>query len=222
MNLASTLHQLLKNNQNIDNQPKMESYMKHHFHFFGINATLRREIFKQFLIDNKKEIEQNYRLMAQNLYLFKERECHYCAIELMIHFSKKQMQEKDIDLIKHFILNNAWWDSVDTISAHLLGSYLQKFPEKTYTIINDFSNSDNMWLQRSTLIFQLLYKNKVNEELLFALCEKFSFSKEFFIQKAIGWALRNYAKVNPTAVLSFVNMQNLKPLSIREALKHIK
>jgi 3-methyladenine DNA glycosylase AlkD len=222
MNLEITLYQLLKKNQNIENQSSMEAYMKNNFKFFGIKANDRRAIFKQFLTENNSELKTNFRSIAHNLYLQEERECHYCAIELLIHFSKKDCQITDIEIIKKLILTHSWWDSVDTISAHLLGNYLKKFPEKSNEIIDDFSNFDNIWLNRSTLIFQLLYKNKVNKEILFALCEKFSESKEFFIQKAIGWALRNYAKINPDEVSKFVNHQNLKPLSVREALKHIK
>lgn len=221
MGLDLELYNLLQKNQNIDNQLQMVAYMKNNFKFFGIKAKERQLILKNFIIANKSQLKTSYREIAIKLYEKPERECHYCAVELMQYFFKKDLRKTDIDLVETLITTNSWWDTVDAISSHLLGEYLLKFPEKTLEVVENFSNADNMWLNRSTLIFQLFYKKNVNEELLFALCEKFSYSKEFFIQKAIGWALRNYAKVNPISVKTFVNNNNLKPLSVREALKYV-
>ena len=95
------------------------------------------------------------------------------------------------------------------------------FPEKTYEIIEAFSNADNMWLNRTAIIFQLGYKQKTDFNVLVSECEKHKQSTEFFIQKAIGWALREYGSVNPTAVLDYVNSTNLKPLSKKEAIRKI-
>lgn len=220
MSLSFFLYQKLKSIENQEYKPKMEAYMKNNFVFFGINSPLRKTILKNFIAENKVEIYQNFRQISEELYQYPERECHYCAIEIMNFGFKKDFQESDIFLIKKLITTHSWWDSVDSIAPHLLGSYLKKFPEKKLKILENFSNSNNMWLNRSAIIFQLLYKKEVNEEILFVMCEKFSQSKEFFIQKAIGWALRNYAKINPIAVKNFVAIQNLKPLSVREALKH--
>jgi 3-methyladenine DNA glycosylase AlkD len=221
MNVAQSLHSKLKSNENIHNKPAMEAYMKNNFVFFGINATQRRVLFKQFLEENKQFLLANFRQIVLELYQYQERECHYCAIELMNFGAKKELLVEDIILIKKLIITHSWWDSVDSIAPHVLGTYIKKFPEKKLEILNEFSNTDNMWLNRSAIIYQLLFKKDVEEEILFSMCEKFSNSKEFFIQKAIGWALRNYAKVNPIAVKNFVSIQNLKPLSVREALKHL-
>ena len=89
-------------------------------------------------------------------------------------------------------------------------------------MITDFSNSDNMWLNRSALLFQLGRKDATNSDILFRECKKHSKSNQFFIQKAIGWALREYAKTNPKLVKQFVDSSKLAPLSTREALKHFK
>lgn len=103
-----------------------------------------------------------------------------------------------------------------------MGGYLQQFPTETYEVIERFSNSNNMWLNRSAIIFQLSYKEKTNFDLLKSECEKHKESKEFFIQKGIGWALRDYSRFNPIGVSEYVNSTNLKPLSKREALRKIK
>ena len=132
-----------------------------------------------------------------------------------------QKQKPAIKLIEKLILNNSWWDSVDTIAKYILGEYLLEFPLETKKVIERFSNSENMWLNRSAILFQLGYKQKTNADFLFSECLKQSHSNEFFIKKAIGWALREYAKSNPEAVKEFVKTSNLKPLSTKEALKNM-
>ena len=139
----------------------------------------------------------------------------------MIKELKGNYIKEDIQLIEKLILNNSWWDSVDTIAKYILGEYLFEFPLETKNVIERFSNSENMWLNRSAILFQLGYKQKTNADFLFSECLKQSHSNEFFIQKAIGWALREYAKSNPEIVRQFVKNSNLKPLSIKEALKNI-
>ena len=120
------------------------------------------------------------------------------------------------------ITTNSWWDSVDTIAKFILGEYLLEYPLETEKVIERFTNSKNMWLNRSAILFQLGYKAKTNFDLLKEICEKHQNSKEFFIQKAIGWALREYAKTNPEAVKNYINNSNLKPLSKKEGLKNIR
>jgi 3-methyladenine DNA glycosylase AlkD len=119
------------------------------------------------------------------------------------------------------LITSSWWDSVDTISKFILGAYLEQFPTEIYTVVTRFSNAENIWLNRSVILFQLGYKSKTDFELLQKLCIKHSASEAFFIRKSIGWALREYAKTNPEAVLQFVHQTSLKPLSKKEALKNI-
>ncbi|MBK9224587.1 MAG: DNA alkylation repair protein [Flavobacterium sp.] len=173
------------------------------------------------LKQNKEEIETNSRVIAAELYLKKEREFHYCAIEILIQILKNKYKKKDIHLIEKLLVTNSWWDSVDTISKYILGQYLLEFPNETFTVIGRFSNSKNMWLNRSAILFQLGYKQKTNSYILFSECIKHAQSNEFFIQKAIGWALREYGKTNPEAVKTFVAQTQLKPLSKKEALKNL-
>ena len=145
----------------------------------------------------------------------------YCAIEILIKELKRNYAKEDIQLIEKLIITKSWWDSVDTIAKNILGDYLLEHPLETEKVIERFSNSDNMWLNRSAILFQLGYKQKTNFDLLKSECEKHKNSNEFFIQKAIGWALREYGKNNPEVVKNFVNATNLKNLSKKEALKNI-
>lgn len=206
---------------NAENAFGMAKYMKNHFAFYGIKTTERRHLFKEIWKANKLEVSKNTRGIALELYAKEQRELHYCAIEILIKELKGNYQKEDILLIEKLLTNNSWWDSVDTISKYILGQYLLEFPDAIDATIEKFSNSDNMWLNRSVILFQLDYKKKTNFELLKTICIQHQSSKEFFIQKAIGWALREYAKTNSEAVKQFVLVNNLKPLSRKEALKNL-
>ena len=155
------------------------------------------------------------------LYSKSQRELHYCAIEILIKQLKGNYKKEDIQLIDKLIITNSWWDSVDTIAKNILGQYLLEHPLETMKVTTCFSDSENTWLNRSAILFQLGYKQKTNFDVLQFECDKHKNSNEFFIQKAIGWALREYAKTNPEAIKKFVANTNIKPLSKKEALKNI-
>jgi len=196
--------------------------MKNNFDFLGIKTYERRSIFKANYEKYKTEIKADFRNIGWELFNKNEREFHQCAIDLLVKELKKNYVLEDIKLIEKLIITNSWWDSVDVVAKYLLGGYLQQFPNETYAVIERFSNPENMWLNRTAIIFQLSYKEKTNFEILKSECEKHKESNEFFIQKAIGWALRDYSRFNPIGVKNFVNATNLKPLSKREALRNIK
>lgn len=197
----------------------MENYLKNNFSCLGIKTVERRTIFKSIYKKHKIEIKSNYRTITWELFQEKEREFHQCAIDLIQKEIKKKFISEDIQLIENLIITNSWWDTVDFIAKYLVGGYLEQFPEETLKVIERFSNSDSMWLNRSAIIFQLSYNENTNFELLKSECEKHKHSKEFFIQKAIGWALRDYSRFNPNGVKHYVESTNLKPLSQREALR---
>lgn len=221
MNFISFLKNTFIANKNSENAFAMAKYMKNNFIFFGIKTEERRRIFKEIWKENQEEVATNARTIVVALYSQQEREFHYCAIEIVIKELKGNYKKEDIQLIEKLISNNSWWDSVDTIAKYILGEYLLEFPLETKNVIERFSKSENMWLKRSAILFQLGYKQKTNSDFLFSECLKQAHSKEFFIQKAIGWALREYAKSNPEVVRQFVKNSTLKPLSTKEALKNI-
>jgi len=220
MNFISSLEAAFQENSNAENAFAMAKYMRNHFSFFGIKTEERRQIFKEVWKENKQEVDQNPREIALELYSKPERELQYCAIEILMKQLKGNYKKEDIKLIEKLISTNSWWDSVDTIAKNILGEYLLEYPLETDKVIARFSNSENMWLNRSAILFQLGYKQKTNFERLKSECKKHENSNEFFIQKAIGWALREYAKTNPEAVKNFVDTSNLKNLSKKEALKN--
>lgn len=222
MNFITNLEKDFQQNANRALAIPMENYMKNKFNYFGIKTENRRAILKTNWNNHKDEIKTHFRLITWELFQKNEREFHQCAIDILVKEIKKKYVIDDMQLIENFLITNSWWDSVDTIAKYVVGGYLEQFPEETFKVIERFSNSDTMWLNRTAIIFQLSYKEKTNFDLLKAECEKHKESKEFFIQKAIGWALRDYSRFNPNGVKEYVNSTNLKPLSQREALRNIK
>ncbi len=200
---------------------EMAAYMKNKFVFLGVSAPDRRATQNEWMKKYSSELTSNYRMIVEELYEQDYRELHQAGIDVFIKFSKGKMVENDIELIRHLLVTHSWWDSVDTVSKWLLGAYLTQFPTKINEVVEAHSTDENMWLNRSAILFQLGYKEKTNFELLRALCIQHKHSNEFFIQKAIGWALREYSKVDGQAVLNFVNSTSLKPLSQREAIRLI-
>jgi len=221
MTFTEDLEKILRHKSNRELAIPMENYMKNNFPFLGIKNQSRKAILKPLCSKYKEEIKSNFRNITLALFDKKEREFHYCAMEIIFKEINKKFIREDIQLIEKLITKNSWWDSVDFLAKYLLGNYLLQFPDETYPVIERFSGSENMWLNRSAIIFQLSYKEKTDFNLLKSECEKHKTSKEFFIQKAIGWALRDYSRFNPNGVHNYVNSTNLKPLSQREALRLI-
>ena len=201
-----------------DRAPGMAAYMKNHFPFLGVSSIPRKEVLKEWMPLTKNV---DFWDLVYALWNEKEREFHYAALVLMQKL-KAAAIERDCKLyIEELITTNSWWDSVDVIAPDFMGRYLLKFPEERNELIAKFRDSGNLWLQRSTLIFQLKYRDKTDFELLQSLIHCYQNDKEFFIQKAIGWSLRQYSKTNPEAVRQFVQENELKTVAKREAVKYI-
>ena len=219
MNNLAILATTLKENADAQRAEPMKRYMKNQFEFYGISAPIRKKILSDFYKNNTLVFNDFDKEIIQ-FYQTKYRETQYCAMEITQKYYKKNISKDSIKTIEKMILIDSWWDTVDFIADKILGLYGQKFPEEIPNFVNRFMKSENIWLQRSCILFQLKYKEKTDTKLLFDLCEKLSYSNEFFIQKAIGWALREYAKTDAKTVYNFVETHDLKPLSKREALKH--
>jgi 3-methyladenine DNA glycosylase AlkD len=197
-----------------------EAYLQNQFELYGLPTPLRKEIQKPFLLKenlpNKKELPH----IITELWSKPQREFQYFAIDLNIKYLKK-IEFQDIELFELMITNKSWWDTVDLIATNLVGAYFKLFPEQIIPVTKKWMNSDNMWLQRTCLIFQLKYKEEIDTDLLTDYILQLKDTKEFFINKAIGWILREYTRKNPEWVIDFVNKYELSNLSKREALKLI-
>ncbi len=206
---------------NRDDSEAMSTYMKNHFEFYGIKSEKRKEIVKQFLKENGLPPSGDLDKIIQELWDLPEREYQYFGMEL-VKKHLKDMTPKSMRLIEFMILNKSWWDTVDYIASNIVGGIFMTHPELIDCYTDKWVDSDNIWLKRTALLFQLKYRSETNEKLLFENILKLSDSDEFFIQKAIGWSLREYSKHEPASVIKFVKNNKLKPLSEREALKVVK
>jgi 3-methyladenine DNA glycosylase AlkD len=210
---------LFEENRNEENAGPMKKYMKEHFPFLGIKSPLRKELEKQFFKETeilKKPFDKDF---VTQLWEKDEREYHYTAITYIGKFIKK-LPKDAISFLEELITTKSWWDSVDSI-APLVGELARRYPEMVEGNINGWSVNDNFWLRRTAILFQLKYKHETNEGLLYDYIVKNADSKEFFIQKAIGWALREYSKTNPVSVKEFIEGNKLAPLSVREGSKYV-
>ncbi len=205
---------------NVNRASGAKAYMKNQFEFLGIPMPERRWICKAWMKEMNITNEEELQTMVREFWLMEEREFQYCAIELMA-FHKKLWKENIISVFEHCVKHKSWWDTVDFISSECLGPYFKIFPGNIEKITGRWNISDNMWLQRSSLLFQKNYKEHTDIVLLSKYIKHLATSKEFFIRKAIGWVLREYAKTDPQWVLNFVNNHELSSLSKREALKNI-
>lgn len=207
--------------RNEENAIPMSKYMKNYFPFLGIKTPERRMIFKTMTKEMELPTFEDMEEEVWALFQLEEREYHYIAIELLGKY-KQQLTVKNLSNCQRLIETKSWWDSVDSIAPKIVGDIVMSNREQGEDVMVEWAKSSNMWTNRASILHQLKYKEKTNEELLFATIERHAASKEFFLQKSIGWVLREYAKTRPKVVQEFVGSHTLAPLSKREALKHFK
>lgn len=196
-----------------------EKYLLRQFEFFGIKAPVWRSIVKKHFKNGLPPFNEVEEILRQ-CFDHPMREMQYTGIELLAQY-KKEWKKEVIQLIEYIITTKSWWDTVDHCTTKLSSVYFKQFPEQKEKITTRWNQSHNIWLQRSSILFQLKYKQETDPQLLSKHILHLSFSKEFFIQKAIGWSLREYSKTNPAWVKSFVAKHTISPLSKREALKYM-
>ncbi len=206
-------------NRNYEKANGMKAYMKDQFDFLGIQKIQRSSLQKEFIGDAKKTKVIDWEFVF-TLWNLPEREFQYLAMEYLVSL-KDSLLKEDMKYIERLITEKSWWDTVDLLSSKIVGILCMKYPELIDDYILDWSNGDNMWLKRSSVLFQLKYKEKTNVNLLKEIILNNNMDNEFFIAKAIGWILREYSKTNPKWVKEFIENNYLQKLSIREGGKYI-
>jgi 3-methyladenine DNA glycosylase AlkD len=199
----------------------MKKYMREQFEYLGIKSPQMAALQKEFIAAHGLPPLEELDLIVRDLWSLPQREFQYLALGLIGKFEKK-VDEDFITTLEYLITHKSWWDTVDTIAGHSIGVMFKRFPKVKTKYLKKWRKSDNFWLRRTTLLFQLGYKEETDLELLCDLVRENLGSDEFFINKAIGWALRQYAHTKPEPVRKFVKAtKELHPLSRREALKNI-
>jgi len=217
-NYIKPLVKLFNANVNPANAEPMAKYMKNLFPYLGIKTPKRKELFRSFIKENGLPEISDLKQIVSNLWDLPEREFQYVAIGLLKKFSGK-WDEDFIELFEQLIITKSWWDSVDGLASWMVGEHFKRFPHLRNKCIDRWMKSENMWLQRTCLLFQLGYKDKTDKILMESVIVALNGSKKFFINKAIGWILREYSKKDAQAVINFVENNELSNLSKREALK---
>ena len=206
-----------------DRRKQMSEYMRGQFDYFGLTSPIRKDLAAPFLKELPKESKAfNYELI-ELLWQQPQREFHYVAQELFFKIAKKHISEEDLPLIESLITRHSWWDTIDFIAPKIVKIYFDKYPEKRNQTIDNWIDSENIWLQRSALLLHLKQKEEVDFEYMFATILRLTGTKEFFINKAIGWLLREYSKKHPVLIKDFINThyETLSNLSIREGSKYL-
>lgn len=210
--------QIFYNNKNEENAVPMAKYMKNKFPFLGLKKLERVALSKEFLKEKKKSKVVDWDFIFK-CYELPEREFQYLAIDYMGKIADL-FTPNDMEKIEKLITTKSWWDTVDPLSQ-IVGSIAMKYPETKETTLTRWMESDNIWLKRVSILFQLKYKGKTDTEFLKKAILTNANTNEFFINKAIGWALREYSKTNKEWVRSFIENNQLSKLSIREGSKYI-
>lgn len=196
----------------------MAAYMRNKFPYLGIKSPLRRQLEREFVNEYGLPTLEDLSPILLDLWDLPEREYQYAALMLLGKFEKK-LPPDFVETIETLLTTKPWWDTVDTIAGNTVGTHFKRFPEVRETKLEEWRTSDDFWLRRTCILFQLKYKTDTDFGLLKAIIHENLGSKEFFINKAIGWALRQYTRIDPEGVRTFVAETALAPLSAREALK---
>jgi 3-methyladenine DNA glycosylase AlkD len=200
----------------------MAAYMKTDMPFYGVSSPARRPIARELKLRYPAGSATGYRENVRVLWALPHREEKYMAIGYALSF-KKLITFEQIDLYQQMVTEGAWWDFVDVVASDLVGRVVLDTRERMRPVLEEWIDHDDMWLRRTALLAQLRHKTATDEAMLFDFCQRHAHEKEFFIRKAIGWALREYARVNPEAVRGFLrdHEAHLSGLSRREAAKHL-
>ena len=217
---VTSLKTLFEQNADPSQAAPMKKYMRDQFDYLGIKSPQFKLLMKEFIAANGMPAIRDLDLILRELWSLPQREFQYAATSLLGR-SEKDLPARFIKTIEYMIITKSWWDTVDTISGGALGIHFRRFPDVREKYLARWRASDNFWLRRAAILFQLNYKKETDFELLAEIIGENLGSKEFFINKAIGWALRQYARVDPNAVRKFVDSTDLHPLSRREAMKHL-
>jgi 3-methyladenine DNA glycosylase AlkD len=196
----------------------MKKYMKDRYEYLGISQPQRTALQREHYKTHGLPAVADLPVIVKELWTLDEREYQYAALDLLEKMVKK-LDDSFLPLFEYMVVTKSWWDTVDYIAIRLAGEVLYKYREQWRPVAEQWYYSNNMWLQRTTIIFQLKYSKETDTDLLFELIDQSAGSKEFFIRKAIGWALREHSKTDEATVRAFVDVCPLSNFSKNEALK---
>lgn len=201
----------------------MRAYMKSSMPFLGVRAVPRRAALRRVFAEHRLESAPEWRRAVLGLWREAEyREERYAAIELSGHHLYRDYQTLyTVPMYEEMIVSGAWWDLVDELATHRIGGLLTAFPDTMRPLMLEWAHDGDLWKRRTAILCQNRFKQRTDTALLYACIEPSLSDNDFFARKAIGWALREYAKTSPTEVIRYVNAKGITGLSRREALKNL-
>jgi 3-methyladenine DNA glycosylase AlkD len=199
----------------------MRAYLRDQFPFLGIPTPRRRALSREVLAGQPRPGEDDLRAVALGCWALPEREYQYFAVDWLTRHASVCLPGF-LDIARTLVTELSWWDTVDGLASHVVGTIVVAHPA-TVSTMDSWVGAENLWLVRTALLHQLTYKERTDAVRLFRYCLAQAGHRDFFIRKAIGWALRQYAYTDPEAVRDFVTRHRarLSPLSVREASKHL-
>lgn len=212
------LRTLLLRHANPKNAGPMQRYMRDQFEYLGLKGPELGALLREHIASRGLPSLAELDPILRELWALPQREFQYAAMSLLERL-EMQLPAAFIRTLEHLIVTRSWWDTVDTISTGTLGLHFRRFPRIRERYLLKWRKSKDFWLRRACILFQLNYKQDTDFPLMQAIILENLGSDEFFINKAIGWALRQHTRVDPKAVRKFVAETPLHPLSAREALK---
>jgi len=216
-----SLKKLYQQNANPAQAGPMKKYMRDQFEYLGIKTPQSAALIKEFIKENGLPPIAQLDAISRDLWSLPQREFQYAVVSFLGRLENK-LEPEFITTIEYLIITKSWWDTVDSIAGDIVGTQFKRFPKVREKYLKKWRKSGNFWLRRTTLLFQLGYKKETDFDLMCEIIRENLGSDEFFINKAIGWALRQYAWTDPKPVKKFVKAtKGLHPLSRREALKNI-
>ncbi len=199
----------------------MKRYMRGQFEYLGIKGPEMAELLADYYRAQGLPPLGELNSILRDLWSLPQREYQYAATGLLSRFDSS-LPAGFISTIQYLLVTKSWWDTVDAVATGTVGIHFRRFPGVRDRILPRWRRSPNFWLRRSAILFQLHYKRDTDFLLLQGIiCENLG-SQEFFINKAIGWALRQYSRIDAEGVRRFVAETPLHPLSAREALKWLE
>lgn len=202
-----------------------QAYMKSEMPYYGLDAKTLRAVCKQVFAAHPLASFDEWRRTVLTLWHeATRREERYAAIELAGARAYRAHQTLDtLPLYEELIVDGAWWDLVDGVATHRIGDLLRAYPREMKKLLLAWSKCDDIWKRRTAILAQVRFKSATDTRFLYACIEPSLARKEFWLRKAIGWALRSYAWHDPREVARYVkeNEARLSGLSKREALKNV-
>jgi 3-methyladenine DNA glycosylase AlkD len=199
---------------------QMRAYMKDHFEFLGVHTPQRRELSRPFLVSLRDAGPDRWLGLAEELWGMPHREYAYVAADLLRRYGRR-LPPASLDDLRGLVTTSPWWDGVDPLS-HVVGLVVRTHPE-TSAVMDRWSVDQDLWVVRVAILHQLGWKDAAEPDRIFGYCVAQAGHPDFFVRKAIGWALRDLSRRFPEQVRSFIDAHRaeLSPLSVREGSKYV-